>query len=373
MAREKKKTKLKRNILIGVLLLIALGIGISLAPNYITGEIKDRTNLILNNNNVTARLKKDVYIDEKGVIYLSLEDTKNYFDKYIYIDKEENVLITTSDTKVGKIRLGETTLNINGSDKRILGTVIKKDDTTYIPLSDMCDVYNIELEHSKETDTITVDSFSRKLTKANVSKNVSIKYKTKVLSKTLDRVKTGEAVVVISTEKGWSKVRSANGKIGYVKEKYLANINVVRDKMEYAGRLDQKVNLVWDYYSEYVKVPNRTGTKIEGINVIAPAFFSFKENGGGMLFDNAGSDGKEYIKWAKENDYKVWAMVSNNSYRTTTSEVLNDYKKREKLIEDILKLAIVYNVDGINLDFENMNESDKDAYSRFVIELRATP
>lgn len=29
----------------------------------------------------------------------------------------------------------------------------------------------------------------------------------------------------------------------------------------------------------------------------------------------------------------------------------------------------MYNLDGINLDFENMYESDKDAYSRLVIEL----
>ena len=28
-------------------------------------------------------MKDDVYIDSKGVIYLSINDVKNYFDKYI--------------------------------------------------------------------------------------------------------------------------------------------------------------------------------------------------------------------------------------------------------------------------------------------------
>ena len=32
-------------------------------------------------------------------------------------------------------------------------------------------------------------------------------------------------------------------------------------------------------------------------------------------------------------------------------------------------MANKYNLDGINIDFENMNESDKDVFSRFIIEL----
>ena len=34
-----------------------------------------------------------------------------------------------------------------------------------------------------------------------------------------------------------------------------------------------------------------------------------------------------------------------------------------------MDLVEEYNLDGVNVDFENMNESDKDVYSRFLIEL----
>lgn len=47
-------------IVILVLLMIAIAI-LKIAPNYIRDEIKDRTNLIINNSNVTTSLKKDVY------------------------------------------------------------------------------------------------------------------------------------------------------------------------------------------------------------------------------------------------------------------------------------------------------------------------
>lgn len=39
------------------------------------------------------------------------------------------------------------------------------------------------------------------------------------------------------------------------------------------------------------------------------------------------------------------------------------------MIENLMDLVEEYNLDGVNVDFENMNESDKDVYSRFLIEL----
>ena len=62
-------------------------------------------------------------------------------------------------------------------------------------------------------------------------------------------------------------------------------------------------------------------------------------------------------------------MFSNNSLKDTTSQILNDYEKREAMIQNLMDLVEEYNLDGVNVDFENMNESDKNVYSRFLIEL----
>lgn len=62
-------------------------------------------------------------------------------------------------------------------------------------------------------------------------------------------------------------------------------------------------------------------------------------------------------------------MFSNSSMLKTTSAILNDEEQRAKLINAIVSLAERYQVDGINLDFENMKEEDKDIFSQFVIEL----
>ena len=54
---------------------------------------------------------------------------------------------------------------------------------------------------------------------------------------------------------------------------------------------------------------------------------------------------------------------------TVTSTLVNDYDKRKKLIEEIVSARVKYELDGINMDFENMKMEDKDMYSRLIIEL----
>lgn len=375
--RIKDGKKMIRNIIIVVVAIIGIIATLKIAPNYKKDEFADVTNLIINNNNITGSLKNKIIIDEKGIIYLSKQDIANFFDKYIYYDntnvtneKVYNQIITTSDTKVAVLKLNENKVIINGAEIEIAGAAKKIDETIYLPFSEMEKVYNIDIEHIKESDIITVESLDRELIKSNVKKNINIKVKRTSFSRTVDKVSKGESVTVISREdNGWAKVRSELGYIGYVKENKLGeNINI-REKLEYSNNIEGKINLVWDYYSEYVTAPDRTGTEIEGINVVSPSFFVLEKLGQGELIDNVGEEGNEYIKWAKSKGYKVWAMISNNSMPQTTSEIMRDYKLREKLIDKIVNLAYEYKLDGINIDFENMYEEDKELFSRFIIEL----
>lgn len=362
--------KIIRNIVITIISLILVVVILNVTKNYIKEDNKNKVNLVINNNNVTNKMKKDLYIDDNGVIYLSKEDITNYFDKYLDYDTESKRLTTTSDIKVATMIFGEKTIRINGTDIDIGATLISENGILYIPFSEISrSVYNVELEYIKDSKTIVVTSLDRELLKADSSKNANVKFRAKSLSKTVDKIKKGEKIVYISENDGWAKIRTERGKIGYVKKDILANIITVRQAMEDTSKIEGKVNLVWDYYSEYAKAPNRNGSSIEGVNVVSPSFFTLRKDGNGEIIDNVGANGLAYIQWAHDNNYKVWAMFSNNSMLKTTSDILNDYDKREKLIDDIVALAEKYNVDGINLDFENMNQSDKDVYSRFVIEL----
>ena len=188
------------------------------------------------------------------------------------------------------------------------------------------------------------------------------------MTRTVDRIKKGDSVIIISSDKGYTKIRTEKGKIGYIKSKKVANEITVREEMKEEKQIEGKVNLVWDYYSNVGSAPDRSGTSIDGVNVVAPAFFYLDDDGN--LKDNIGEKGENYINWAHDNGYKVWPMVSNaEAGLTLTSEIMNSYTKRQKLIEDIVDKCVEYKLDGINVDFENMKQEDKDLYSRFIIEL----
>ena len=234
----------------------------------------------------------------------------------------------------------------------------------------MLDVYNIELKNIENTNTITLDSLDRKQVKATLKSNVSVKSQGKFLSRIVDKAEKGSTVIVISeTESGWSKIRTENGKIGYVKTSKLENVAIVREEKVEQKQISGKVNMFWDYFSQWVQAPNRSGQKIEGVNVVSPSFFYLDENSGN-LNENVGNAGKAYIDWAHSNGYKVWPMISNaEAGIKITSNILNSYTKRQNLIQSIVEKCALYDIDGINVDFENMYEEDKEEFSRFIIEL----
>ncbi len=366
---EKKKKIITRTFFTILATLVIMFVAL-IINDYIILDKNKKTNLVINNKNVTSNLKNDVLIED-NIIYLSKSDVANFFDKYIYNEKKSNQIITTYDKKIAEIGFEENTITINGSEKKIYAHAIKKENTEYLPISEMKDVYDIEIQNIENTKVVTMDSLDKEQKRAIVSSNLPVKSSTKIIAKTVDRIKKGESVIVVSTDKGYAKIRTGNGKLGYVKADKLENEYVVREKMEEEKQIEEKINLTWDYYSSVGSAPDRNGTTIEGVNVVSPAFFYLDEKGN--FKENVGDKGETYIKWAHSNGYKVWPMISNaeaaSKSLAITSSIMNSYEKRQKLIENIVKVCVKYELDGINIDFENMKQEDKDVFSRFIIEL----
>ena len=366
---EKKKKIISRTFFTIIALFIIFVVAM-IMNNFIILDNNKTTNLVINNKNVTSNLKNEILIED-NIIYLSKGDVANFFDKYIYEEKETNQIITTYDKKIAAIGFDDNEMTINGSKKEIYAHAINKNGTTYLPISEMKDVYNIEIENIEDTKVITMDSLDREEKQAIVTSNLAVKSSTNFIAKTVDRVNKGDSVIVVSTDGKYSRIRTENGKLGYIKTKKLENEFVVRESMEDEKQIEGKVNLTWDYFSQYGSAPDRSGTTIDGINVVSPAFFYLDTDG--ELKENVGDEGQAYIEWAHSNGYKVWPMVANaeaaKESLSITSNIMNSYTKRQELIEDIVNVCVKYELDGINIDFENMKQEDKDMYSRFIIEL----
>ena len=378
--RAKREAKVKSKI-ISKLVIVAIFFGLvfwvlKITPNYVNTDIADKTNLVINNNNVTSSLKKDVVI-ENGIIYISQDDIENFFDPYVYYDEKYNQIVTTSNKQIASIVVGENSMTRNGSKVNISGTVIEKNDTLYLPFSSLKDVYNVEINYIESTDTITVDSKNRKYVLADSKSDNSVKAYPTSFSREVDTINANETVTVVQNENnenqvvdGWVEIRTDTGKLGYIKEDELVNSLTVREAIEPEKQIDGTVSMVWDYYYELSAAPDRTGTSIKGVNVVSPTFFTLVDEGRGQVSDNVGDSGRAYIEWAHSNGYKIWPSISNGSYIETTSEIMNDYNLRQELIQNIVSLVMTYDLDGINIDFEYMHDEDKDLFSRFIIELK---
>ena len=364
---EKKKKRIIKTF-ITIIVIILIGIIAYNINNHMILDKNKNINLVINNKNVTSNLKKQIIIEDDN-IYLSKQDLSNFFDKYIYENKENNNIVTTYNNKIAAISMNDNKITINGSNKNTYAHAENRDGTIYIPITELEDVYGIEIKYIENSKVLTIDSTSKEQKKAIITKDVAVKSSTKFIAKTVDRVKKGSYVIVVSEDKGYAKIRTENGKVGFVKSNKIANTVVVREEMQDSKQIDGKVNLVWDYYSEVATAPDRTGVTMDGVNVVSPAFFHL--NSKGELTENIGQAGKAYIEWAHSKGYKVWPMVQNagDNMTAVTSQIMNDYNKREELINEIVKACVRYKLDGVNIDFENMKQEDKDMYSRFIIEL----
>lgn len=374
MARREKKN-VKNNwilkIIVVAIFLVAAIVVIKISGNYRNNDIVGKINLIINNSNVTSDLKQDVFVDENDVIYISKDDIENFFDNYIYYDEKYNQIITGSSTKIANMVVGENTATVNSAEIKLKSPVVERDNEYFIPFSELKGVYNVDIEYIN--NRVVVDSLDRKYQIATVAKDISVKSNPTSLSRTVDKVKSGDTVVISNREddlvkSGWQKIRTSNGVLGYVKENNLGKINTIREDIVETAKIDGKVSLAWEYFSDYGEAPARSGA-MDGVNVVSPTFFRLEQSGQGNVTENVGTAGLNYINWAHNNGIKVWAMISNESMIETTSEIMNDYALRNKLINNIVGLVVKYNLDGINIDFENMYMEDKAMFNRFLIEL----
>ena len=372
---EKRKSKIEIIIAIIIIALVlivgAIGGYYVIKRNYIVSKI-NQTNLIINNSNATSSLKNNVYIKD-GVVYVSKPDIYNFFDNTIIYDEKYNQVVTTSSTKIASLPIDSKQIQVNSSNTTIKAGAIILDEVAYVPISELDEVYNIKTTYVESEDLVYIDSLDREQQTATLKKDSSIKYKPTIISATLAKAKQGDTLTIANRSdypvpNGWTRVRTENGTLGYIQTGKLNEFKTIREKAEEKAKIEGPISLAWDYYSEYVSAPTRTG-KITGVNVVSPSFFYMTKYSITNVYENVGNEGIAYVNWAHENGYQVWPMFTNSNM-SETSKMLSDYKSRENVINQIIKFIKQYNLDGINIDFEGMYETDKDNFSRFLIEIR---
>ena len=334
----KENKRFLRNILVGVIALMLVAVIVNIAPGYKRDQYANVVNLIIVDNNVTDKLKKSIIIDNEQNVYISLEDINQFLDNTAYYDEKEQAIIMTSDIKVASMKLDEKKITINGIESIALASVCKIQDSIYVPLDELEEVYNIETNYIN--NKIIIDLLNENMVSANVSEDVILRYKPRTLSKQVTKLQEGNSVYCFYTSStGWRLVRTKDGELGYIKANKLANEYVLRQDME----LKQD--------TEYLSISLTDGNiiNVNNQNIII-------------------RDIPNLTSTSLENsEYDIWLNVKNDLSEEEMNKLFESYAERTKLINNIVTYVAKAGVKAVNIDMSAIKTNEY--FTRFIIEL----
>ena len=310
----------------------------------------------------------------EGVPYLNYHTVKDSLNSRFYWDSTNQLMLYTTPTDVIKIPAGSAEYTVSGEEKSFDQIIVRLEgETPYIEADFVKQYTNMTYETLQEPDRILVTYKWGTIQQAKVKRDEDVRYQGGVKSPILTEVSKGDLVTVLEQLENWTKVATADGYIGYVRNKKLGSVKETTISNEFTEpeytriRKDYTINLVWHQISN-MDSNYALSTDIEsmtGVNTISPTWFSVASKDGTIssLADAS------YVETAHEKGLEVWGLVDNFNQEVDMKEVLTNTTAREKLTDQLIEAALEYQLDGLNIDFENLGEELGDAYIEFLREL----
>ena len=226
--KKRKKSIKKYKVIFAVVFMIVIVLIIKNSKVKEDSIFNSKTQIILDNENITNNLKESLILDDKK-IYLSVEDIKKFFDESIYKEDSTNTLITIGNNKVVALTENTNTVLVNGSTIQENNVFINKDGIDYLSISYLATIYNYDLNYIEKTNILVLDSLNKKSEKATIKKKTKLKEYSKFFSRTIITIPKGEEINIIYEQENIAKVRTNDGLIGYIELKKLENKVVERE------------------------------------------------------------------------------------------------------------------------------------------------
>jgi spore germination protein YaaH len=317
---------------------------------------------------------KSSAIGEKEGLKLPLDLVQKWIDPTIIYEKSSDSVIITTKDKVMRMKTTELSALMNEKPISLSFPVEKKEDTIYLPVEPLKQLYAFEIRESAKSGAILLFKQGDviKWGKHIGKKETQLRTEATIKAPIIATIAVNEQVMITGIEEDWYKVQLESGPIGFVRKS-----EIMEDHEETIPLQEQsvstyvpwkpitgKLNMTW----EHVITKNPDTSKISempGLQVISPTWFSVADSEGRIsnLADAS------YVKWAQDRNYQVWALFSNGFDADRTNKVLASYDLRMKMIKQLLGFAQTYKLQGINIDFENVYLKDKENLVQFVREM----
>lgn len=308
-------------------------------------------------------------------VYLNYQYIHDELNDRFYWDTNENLLLYTTSSNVIKAYADSKEYYIgkkkNSKDYEI---VLVDKDHVYIALDFVAEYTNLAYELYEEPYRVLLRTKWGKVKKITVKKKTQLRVENNIKSNILCELEKDDVLTRLDGTDGWTKAVTKDGLIGYVQDKRLGDETEETESHEFTEDIfehqmrDYEINMAW----HQVTVPeanNSISTVLQntkGINVISPTWFYVNDNEGNI----ASRASMDYVRYCHERDIEVWGLFSNFENRDiNTTEILTHTSKRENLENQIIAAAIQYGLDGINIDFEELDAAVGEGFIQFIREL----
>ncbi len=315
-----------------------------------------------------------------GEAYVTTDMLYDELNPRFYWDSKENLLLYTTPTELITASVGSNTYTVAKQSYTEDYTPVKVDgDTAYVALKYIQKYTGLEYELlTDEVNRVIIRTNFGTVKTVTAKKNAQVRYRAGIKSPILTDVAKGDTLYVMEETEDvgdWTKVRTADGFIGYIRNKYLGQqgeetieSNYTEPEYSHLSK-DYTINMAWhqvtnaDANSKVLETIANT----KGLTTISPTWFFLNDNDGNI--DSLAS--QTYVNYCHQNNIEVWALVEDITHKDTITdyEILSRTSSRQRLVSNLIAKAIEFKLDGINVDFEYINEDSAKGYIEFIREL----
>lgn len=311
-----------------------------------------------------------------GSFYLPLSFIQENLNDKFYYDKYENLLLYTTPTEIYEIPTGSASYTVAGESREADCIIcILQDERPYVELSFLSGYADFSSEVFAIPYRIQIYTQPLSYETATIKKDTQVRYQGGVKSDILTNVSKGDTVAVLETMETWSKVKTEDSIIGYVENKRLKAAAEVSVSLpgSYVAPVytsitrDYPINMTWHQVTNFSANSGVDGllANTKGINTISPTWFFLSDNSGGFtsIADRA------YVDNMHARGIEVWALIDNFTNDVDISQILSTTTNRKHLITQLTASVKEYDIDGINIDFEQLPSESGPDYIQFLREL----
>lgn len=307
-------------------------------------------------------------LEQRGIIsgeegYLPLDVVNTYLNQRYYWDAENQQILYATPSEVTSMPASSEA----GSQ------VWLREGAVYLSLSYIRQYTDLDAYIYDNPNRIAIQYQFSDVNTVTAKKDTYVRFRGGIKSEVLAKVKKGAVLILMEELEDWNQVATMDGYIGYVQKKAVSQPEKKTFEREFSREeynyiaMEQPVNMVWHQVTNMEANAGfaEATANMTGVNVISPTWYSIIDNEGNIS-DIASSD---YVNQAHEKGLQVWGLVDNFSENISTTEILSRTSTRQNLVRQLVDAALASGLDGINIDFEYLEEAVGIHFLQFLREL----